>query len=86
VLHIAGQGKPTQEVGEIVSQSEQLQPYLVILERAAGELRPLDGVLAFLEATASVTWAKKVSIDPPTRALRSALPKVTTTMFHSGMT
>ncbi len=49
MLHITGQGKPTQEVGEIVSQSEQLQPCLVILERAARELRPLDGVLAFLD-------------------------------------
>jgi hypothetical protein len=33
VLHVSGQGKPTQEVGEIVRQSEQLQSCLVILDR-----------------------------------------------------
>ena len=49
MLHITGQSKPTQEVGEIVSQSEQLQPCLVILEGAAGELRPFEDVLAVLD-------------------------------------
>ena len=49
MLHITGQSQSPQEVGQIVSQGEQLQPCLVILEGAAGELRPLYGVLAFFD-------------------------------------
>ena len=49
MLHITGQGQPTQEVGQVVSQGKQLQPRLVVLERAARELRPFDRILAFLD-------------------------------------
>ncbi len=47
--HITGQGKPTQEVSQIVSQGEQLKSRVVVFERAAGELRPFDSVLAFFD-------------------------------------
>ncbi len=49
MLHLTGQGKSTQEVGQVVSQREQLQPRLIILEGAARELCPFDGVLAFFD-------------------------------------
>ena len=48
MLHITRQGQSTQEVGQVVSQGKQLQPRLVVVERAAGELRPFHGILAFL--------------------------------------
>ena len=54
MLHVTGQGQPTQKVGQVVGQGKQLQPCLVVLERAAGELRPLDRVLAFLDPLLSV--------------------------------
>ena len=44
-----GQGQPPQKVGQIVSQGEQLQPCLIVLEGATGQLRPGDRVLAFLD-------------------------------------
>jgi len=47
MLHITGQGQPTQEVGQVVSQGKQLQPRLVVFEGAAGELRPFHRVLPF---------------------------------------
>ena len=49
MLHGTGQGQPTQKVSQVAGQSEQLQPRLVILEGAAGELRPFDCVLPFLD-------------------------------------
>ena len=44
--HRFRQGQPTQEIAQVVGQGEQLQAGLVVLERAAGELGPADGVLA----------------------------------------
>ena len=44
-----GQRQPPQEVGQVVGQGEQLQPGLVVLERAARQLRPLHRVLALLD-------------------------------------
>ena len=49
MLHFTGQGKPTQEVGQVVGQRKQLQPRLVVLEDAAGELRPFYRVLPFFD-------------------------------------
>ena len=49
MLHITGQGQPPQEVGQVVSQGEQLQPRLVVLEGTAGQLRPFYRVLSFLD-------------------------------------
>ena len=49
MLHITGQGKSTQEVGQGVSQREQLQPRLIILESVAGKLRSFDRVLSFFD-------------------------------------
>ena len=37
MLHITEQGQPTQKVGQVVGQGEQLQPRLVVLEGAAGK-------------------------------------------------
>ncbi len=49
MLNISGQRQPPQEVRQVVGQRKQLQPRLVVFERAAGELRPLHGVLALLD-------------------------------------
>jgi hypothetical protein len=50
VLHATGQRQPVQEVGKVIGQGEELQTSLVAPERAAGELRPLERVLALLGA------------------------------------
>jgi hypothetical protein len=44
-----GNCQPPQEVSQVVSQGEQLQAGLIVLERPAGKLRPLDGVLTLLD-------------------------------------
>ena len=44
-----GQRQPPQEVAQVISQGEQLQARLVVLERTAGQLRPSNGVLALLD-------------------------------------
>ncbi|QEG35954.1 hypothetical protein Pr1d_32620 [Bythopirellula goksoeyrii] len=49
VLKWFRQCQPPQKIRQVVRQGKQLQARLVVLERAAGELRPFDGVLAFLD-------------------------------------
>ena len=49
MLDLPRQRQTPQEVRQVVRQREQLQSRLVVFERAAGELRPLDGVLALLD-------------------------------------
>jgi hypothetical protein len=54
MLDLTRQCQPPQKVAQVVRQGKQLQPRLVVLERAAGKLRPFDGVLAFLDPLLSV--------------------------------
>jgi hypothetical protein len=49
MLDILRQCQSPQKVRQVVRQGEQLQACLIVLERAAGELRPYHGVLAFLD-------------------------------------
>jgi len=46
--HWFRQSQPPQKVAQVVRQGKQLQPRLIVFERAAGELRPFDGVLRVL--------------------------------------
>ena len=48
MLHITRQGQTPQEVTQVVSQSEQLRPRLIILESATGELSPFHRVFPSL--------------------------------------
>ena len=54
VLNILRQCQSSQKVRQVVSQGKQLQARLIVLERAAGELRPFDGVLSFFDPLLSV--------------------------------
>ena len=47
VLHRLRQHQPSQEVTQVISQYEQLQPDLIGHELVAGQPRPVQGVLAF---------------------------------------
>ena len=48
-LDLLGQRQGAEEVGEVVGQRVQLQPHGIRLEALAGQPRPGDGVLAFLD-------------------------------------
>jgi len=48
MVDLLRQCEPTQEVGQVVGHGNQLQSRLIVFECASGELRPLDGVLPFL--------------------------------------
>src|SRR5262249_40214906 len=48
-LHRRGQRQLTQEVAQVVGQGEQLQPGLIVLEPAARQPGPLQGVLPLLD-------------------------------------
>ncbi len=54
MLDTRWQRQTPEEVGQVVRQCEQLQARLVVLERAARELRPFDRVLAFFDPLLSV--------------------------------
>ena len=43
------QGQPPEEVGEVVRQSEQLQPHLVGDEAVTGQPRPLQSILSLFD-------------------------------------
>ena len=49
MLDLAGQGQGPQKVSQIVGQGKQLQPDLVGPEIVAGQPRPGQGDLAFLD-------------------------------------
>jgi len=44
-----GQRQPTEEVAQIVGQTEQLQPNLIVNKVMTGQPRPAQGVFAFLD-------------------------------------
>lgn len=49
VCHRFGQPDMAEEDGEVVGQSMELEPDLVVPEPAAGQPRPADGILAFAD-------------------------------------
>ena len=48
MLHRLRQGQRPHEVTEVVSQDVKLKPYLVVAKFPEREVRPPDGILAFL--------------------------------------
>ena len=48
-LHGIGQRQGAHEVAEVIGQCMQLEPDGIVVELAAGQAGPLDGVLAFLD-------------------------------------
>ena len=49
MLDLFGQGQRTQEVAEIEGEGVQLDTHGVVTENMAGQTRPVNGVLAFLD-------------------------------------
>ena len=49
LLHGIGQRQGAHEVAEVIGQCMQLEPDGIVVELAAGQAGPLDGVLAFLD-------------------------------------
>jgi hypothetical protein len=77
VLHATGQRQPVQEVGKVIGQGEELQTSLVAPERAAGELRPLERVLALLWAEINrmeIVYVPRKSVDRLIGCLREITP------------
>ena len=70
VRHRPWQRQRAHEVGEVVGERVKLKPDLVVAELLAGEARPVDRVLAFLDPLLSFTALIVESRHPFGRAVQ----------------